>query len=351
MAKIKITPEKFDEVKKYLSFSSRKDTALVSNVSLATVAKISKCEDYDDFLALRVSERIVDEEGLKRLKSLEGEPLFWEVHSRLRRVALRTLKAYTNCSIRELYWMRKAEDYEAYLSCKDKPMPTKFRDRARANASLRDEIRKRYQDGEQSSALANIYGLPYADIQGILSDRIEKPSKEGKRFRRHINSAVAEIIRYGIARGVAQLKIALDLNISYHSVWRVARNKYEYERNEITWERYKEERLLKRDRQFVFPGENFYMFSLRKYCGLSECPEWCKTFVKGNEETQPQLAKVKAEESQQDEPTEECKQEGSTRELPHTEKPIQNEKEISIPVKIEKDGHNLTLTININLSL
>lgn len=291
-----------------------------------------------------------DEEALKRLKSLEGEPLFWEVHSTLRRVALRTLKQWTNCSMQELYWMKKAEDYEAYLSCKDTPVSSRryLPTQLIINNDLRDEISKRHQNGESINTLADTYGLSYEDIHNVLSDIRENPNRERYCV---INSAIAEIIRYGIARGVTPKTVANSLNISSASVYRATRNVFKYQKSDGIRKRYEEGKLLSAERRFVFPGENFYMFSLRKYCGLSECPKWCETFVKGGEEIESKPIEVKVEDPQQDEATEECKQEESVGKSLHTEKSIQNEKEISVPVKIEKDGHNLTLTININLSL
>lgn len=135
-----------------------------------------------------------------------------------------------------------------------------------------------------------------------------------------------------MARESDPATMAKSLDVSAHSIRRAMGNVYDYNGTDITRERYEQGRLLPSDRKFYYPGENFYMFSLRKYCGLTECPEWCEEFVKG------------------DTKTEEPEQKEAPKNSTQIEESIQKEEEVSIPVKINKDGRNLTLTINIDLS-
>lgn len=341
-----ITLDVFDEVKRYLSFSTRKDTATALGLSLAVVGVIDRSETFDDYLAFNEERRthytILDNANLQELS---GEPLFWEIHSTLRRVPIKFIAQKARLSLDEVSAMKAAQDYEEYLRIKDthRYHPIGKNSPNIINKYKQNDIRKRYADGETIEELAKAYGISKSEIQAIIEKPIEEPiRKPTRKAPRLVNRAIAEIIKEGKKQRITNQAIAEALGVSVTSIWRILKMA-DWSATDGLYDRWQKHSLQYHERQYYREGEDFYMFSLRKYLGLEDYPYWWEK----RQTTHPVI--MPAEEVKSVETVETVEEEGV--ETEPTPEPEPKTTSITVPVKLEQDGKNLTLTININLTM
>lgn len=311
---------------------------------------IDRSETFDDYLAFNEERRthypILDNANLQELS---GEPLFWEIHSTLRRVPIKFIAQKARLSLDEVSAMKQAKDYEEYLRIKD---THRYRPVGKNNPNIinkykQNDIRKRYADGETTEELAKAYSISKSEIQAIVEKPIEEPiRKPTRKTPRLVNRAIAEIIKEGKKQRITNQAIAEALGVSTASIWR-ALIRTDWSGTDNLYDRWQKHSLQYHERQYYREGEDFYMFSLRRYLGLEDYPYWWKKrqtthlVIMLAEEVKPVEKLVETVETVEEEGVE----------TEPTPEPEPKTTSITVPVKLEQDGKNLTLTININLTM
>ena len=335
MGAIKINAKKFDEIKHYLKIASRADVATMFGVSKSTINNVARCDSYEDYLQFRnihANQYVALENS--PLQELSGEELFWEVHSKLKNVPLRLIRTKVDCSIEELKLMKQAQDYEEYLTRKATGRLPLYRGRAKMiPVQVIQEIRQRIADGEDIKDLAQYYGVDLENLSRKL-ESFKQPATQGKRA--FINDAIEEIILDGLSQGISPMEIAVELGVSLSTVKRTARGR----RVGKSWrEQYNKGRLSAICKQYVYPGEDYYLFSLRRYLGLDKYPYWWKKESVKVEEAQPEERSIVELKPIQEPVDEESAQE---------QKVVETE---PVEVSVKTDNGELKLVLNLTLNI
>ena len=115
----KVTPEVFYMVKQLGKYTPVANIVAKTGLSKSTIQTIvyhcEEFEDYTDHLET-YNDKTDDKIRAMHLRLLDGEALFWQVHTYCRNFANQKIAAFSNLSVSEVSEMKKADDYESYIS-------------------------------------------------------------------------------------------------------------------------------------------------------------------------------------------------------------------------------------------